>query len=134
MNWQIRAEALRFIVTGAVNTAATYALYLVLLPRAGYTLAYTLAYITGIVIAYLLNTRFVFRVHGTLASVALFPLVYVVQYALGIAALYLAVDRFDVPKRFALIASIVVTIPVTFVLSRLVLKRKASRPASEWAP
>jgi putative flippase GtrA len=130
MNLQIRGEALRFIVIGAINTVATYALYLVLLPQAGYKLAYTAAYVVGIVFAYLLNTRFVFRVRRTLASFTLFPLVYLVQYALGIATLYVAVTLFNVPERFALIASIVVTIPITFLLSRLVLKRSTTGPAS----
>jgi len=134
MKSEIRAEAQRFIVVGAINTIATYALYLVLLPRAGYKLAYTVAYVAGIAFAYVLNTRFVFRVRHTLASFTLFPLVYLIQYAFGIATLYITVNLFSVPEQFALIASIVVTIPVTFLLSRLLLKRGAARPTSECAP
>lgn len=134
MNPQLRAEAQRFLVIGAINTFATYVLYLALLPRVGYKLAYTIAYVMGIAFAYLLNTRFVFRVRRTLASFTLFPLVYLAQYALGIVTLYAAVNLFNVSEQFALIASIAVTIPVTFLLSRFVLKDGPSRPASDCAP
>ena len=101
----------------------TYAIYLALLPLLDYTLAYTVAYLTGIVISYLLSTAFVFRVNRTATNMAAFPLVYLVQYLLGALVLNLAVRWFGIPDRFALIASIVVTIPVTFILSRALLYR-----------
>lgn len=131
MNTQIRGEALRFLVVGASNTAVTYALYLALLPVAGYSLAYTIAYAIGIAIAYLLNTQIVFRVGHTLAGLALFPLVYVAQYIAGIVVLYLTINLFRVPKQFALIASIVTTVPITFLLSRCILTRSADSRTSE---
>lgn len=133
MNMQIRGEILRFLIVGAANTILTYALYLALLPLTGYAAAYTIAYVAGIAIAYMLNTQLVFRARRTLASLTLFPMIYVVQYATGIAALYLAVNLFGVPERIALIASIVVTVPITFQLNRLVLKRKAP-PVSGYTP
>ena len=118
----IRREALRFLLSGAINTGATYVIYLALLPLLHYTAAYTIAYVTGIVLAYSLNTRFVFRVRHTARRLALFPLVYVVQYLLGVVALRVAIGTFDVPQKLALLASIAVTIPLTFLLSRLILK------------
>jgi len=91
MTLRLRHQALRFLIAGAINTAATYAIYLALLPLLDYTLAYTIAYVTGIVISYLLSTSFVFRVSRTAANMATFPLVYVVQYLLGVATLLLVV-------------------------------------------
>lgn len=134
MNPHLPGEARRFVLTGAINTLATYALYLGLLPHAGYRLAYTVAYLAGIALAYLLNIQFVFRVRCTLTGLALFPLVYVIQYLLGISSLYAAVDLFGVPEQFALLVSIGVTVPVTFLLSRLVLTRRAPRPNSGGTP
>ena len=127
MTMRLRHQALRFLIAGALNTMATYAIYLALLPLLDYTLAYTIAYLTGIVISYLLNTAFVFRVTRTAANMATFPLVYVVQYLLGALVLNLAVRWIGVPDKFALIASIVVTIPVTFFLSRALLHRGAQK-------
>lgn len=119
----IHREAMRFLIVGAANTAATYCLYLLMLSWMGYTPAYTIAYVCGIALAYALNTRFVFRVTRSLAGAIAYPLVYAAQYLVGALALYIAVREFEVPQKFALLASIAVTVPITFLLSRLVLKR-----------
>jgi len=123
MTTRLRHQALRFLIAGAINTIATYAIYVALLPLLNYTFAYTVAYLTGIVISYLLSTSFVFRVMRTATNMVTFPLVYVVQYLLGALVLNLAVRWIGIPDKFALIASIVVTIPVTFFLSRALLDR-----------
>ena len=116
-------EGARFLLAGALNTAATYAVYLLLLSVLGYTLAYSLAFILGILIAYAMNSRYVFRVATSLRTFALFPLVYAAQYLVGVAALRIAVVEFGVAQKYALIASIAVTVPMTFLLNRLLLKR-----------
>lgn len=131
MNLPLGREALRFLISGAINTAATYAIYLALWPLLGYSIAYSIAYVIGIVLAYVLGTRFVFRVPQNMRGMLLFPLVYIVQYLIGIITLHIAVREFDVPQKFALLASIAVCIPVTYLLSRFVLKsRAAATPAS----
>jgi len=127
MTMRLRHQALRFLIAGALNTMAPYAIYLALLPLLDYTLAYTIAYLTGIVISYFLSTAFVFRVTRTSTNMMPFPLVYVVQYLLGALVLNLAVRWIGIPDKFALIASIVVTIPVTFFLSRALLHRGAPK-------
>ena len=126
MSLLILREGVRFLLAGALNTAATYAIYLLLLSVVGYTLAYSVAFLIGIFIAYGMNSRYVFRVTTSLRTFALFPLVYVAQYLVGIAVLRIAVVEFNVPQRYALLASIVVTLPMTFLLNRLLLKRGAS--------
>jgi putative flippase GtrA len=126
MRW--RTQAVRFIAAGAINTAVTYAIYLALLPMLDYTVAYTVAYIAGIAIAYVLSTSFVFRVTRTVATMAAFPIVYAVQYLLGALVLNMAVRWLDVSRQFALLASIAVTVPVTFLLSRAVLVPRAEKP------
>ncbi len=126
MNLPLEHEALRFLISGAINTAATYAIYLALLPLLGYSVAYSIAYVIGIVLAYVLNTRFVFRVTQNVRGMLLFPLVYIVQYLVGIITLHVAVREFDVPQKFALLASIAVSVPVTYLLSRFLLKPRAA--------
>lgn len=129
MTVEIHHEALRFLIAGAVNTMATYALYLGLLHWMSYTPAYTIAYICGIALAYALNTRFVFRVTRTLAKAMAYPMVYVAQYLVGAMVLNLAVRAFGVPERFALLASIAITVPLTFLLSRQILAARRTPPA-----
>ena len=119
----LRGQFARFLVAGAINTACTYVLYLVLLRPLGYAIAYAVAYVAGILISYALNARFVFRVPMRFADLLRFPLVYVVQYAAGAVILWMLVERVGVPAQWAVAGVIAVTVPMVFVLSRYVLVR-----------
>jgi putative flippase GtrA len=124
MSSSVHHEALRFLVAGAINTAVTYLLYLALLLLLNYTLAYTITYIAGIALAYLISTKYVFQVGRSARGLALFPLIYIAQYLVGVFVLHVAVETFAVPQQFALLFSIAVTLPMTFLLSRWLLKRR----------
>jgi len=117
-------EFARFLVAGAVNTGISYAIYLLLLAILPYLAAYTISYLAGIVISYLLLTRFVFRTPRRLATAVRFPLVYIAQYLIGSAVIVLLVETMGVRASIAAIVAIVVSIPVTFALSRLLLRAK----------
>lgn len=113
----------RFLLSGALNTAVTYAAYLALLQFTPYIFAYTATYVGGIAMAFFLNRLFVFRTHKGLKSALLFPLVYVVQYCTGLIVAIGWVEVLELPRSLAPIASIIVTIPITFILSRAVFTR-----------
>lgn len=138
--WLQQHEFLRFLVTGSINTGASWIVYLIIRhtlealhihPIALTTniaistdkLAFTASYIFGVVLTYYLNSRWVFRVVMSWRSFLQYPSVYIVQYSVGIVLMHLLVDRLAFPVDFAPLAVIVLTMPVTFVLSRLVLKR-----------
>lgn len=125
----LAGQAVRFLLSGAANTALTYAIYLVLLPALDYQRAYAVAFISGIVFSYALNVRFVFRVRPSWRSAVLFPLVYLVQYLVGLAVLHIAIERVGIAREYALLASIAASIPVTFVCSRWLLHRKPATGA-----
>lgn len=120
---RLGGQAVRFLVSGAINTAVTYAIYLVLLRYMDYRSAYGVAFVSGIVLSYALNVRFVFRVRPSWRSAILFPVVYIIQYLVGLGVLQLAVERFAIPREYALLASIAVSVPLTFVLTRVLLTR-----------
>ena len=124
----LAAQAVRFLLWGALNTGVTYVIYLLLLPTLDYVRAYAAAYLAGIVMSYGLNVRFVFRVPPRWQTLLLFPLVYLAQYLFGLAVLYLAVEKLAIPREFALLASIALSIPLTFMLSRTLFLRPASLP------
>ena len=119
MKWY-RAEQARFVAAGAVNTVLSYILYVVLFQVIAYRAAFTLAYVAGIVSSYFLNARFVFRRAPTWRTVARFPLVYVVQYASSLVLVTAAVQWLAIPEWAAPLAALVVVVPITYVLSRLV--------------
>lgn len=118
----LRTEVMRFLVAGAINTLVGYLLYVLALQLLPYRLAYTVAYALGVVVAYTLNTYFVFHTRWHWRSLMAFPLVYLLQYAVGLVALAVLVERLAVPAMVAPLLVVIITIPLTFVASRFVIK------------
>ena len=111
----------RFVAAGAINTAASYAIYFLLLQFLPYLAAYTIAYVAGIVISYALLTRFVFHAPRRLSTALRFPLVYVAQYIVGSTVVVFLVEALNVRASIAALVAIVASIPVSFLLSRTIL-------------
>jgi putative flippase GtrA len=114
----VSGSVLRFLVAGAATTMVTLGLYVLLLDFLPYALAYTAAFVTGIVIAYLLNSVFVFRAGTNTRTFALFPLIYLVQYLAGLAVVAIWVDLLGLPETLAALVAVVVTLPITYLLTR----------------
>jgi putative flippase GtrA len=114
------ARFFRFILSCGLNTAITYGIYLLLLQQTSYQISYTIAYVSGIAISYLLNRVFVFREHRGLRSLLLFPLVYVTQYGFGMLILWLWIDMAGLNDKIAPLVVVAMTLPLTYVLSRFV--------------
>lgn len=119
---RIAGEFARFLVMGGANTLVAYAVYLVLLNWMRYEIAYTIGYAVGIGMAYLLSAGFVFRQPLRKRSALRFPLVYVAQFLVSLAMLRLGVEVIGLPQWLALGFAVIATIPVTFVLSRWIIK------------
>lgn len=122
----IHKELMRFLVTGSLNTAVSWVVYMLLNLIMPYTLAYSAAYVFGTVFTYYLNTRWVFRVPMSWSTFMQFPLVYVLQYGLGISLMFVLVDQWHCPETYAPLVVVAMTVPATFLLSRFILKRKAA--------
>ena len=119
----IHFEIGRFLLVGATNTAISYVIYLLLLEFMAYLYAYSVAYGIGIVISYILNSRFVFRQPLSLAKFLQFPVVYFIQYSIGAIILWLFIGQVGMSPEWAMAGVVAVTIPVTFLTSRFILKR-----------
>ena len=116
----------RFLIGGAANTAIGYALYLAAAQFMDYRWAYTTSYVLGIGVSYLVNSLFVFRQPLSWRRLVAFPAVYLLQYVAGLALLWLFVSRLGVPARYGPLLVVPLTIPLTFVASRLVLTYRKS--------
>jgi putative flippase GtrA len=119
----LQSEFPRFLLVGLTNTISSYLLYLLLLQIMPYLYAYSASYAAGVVLSYILNSRFVFRQPMSLAKFLQFPVVYLIQYSLGIAILWLLVGQLSIAPEWAMLAVVAATIPVTFITSRFILKR-----------
>jgi putative flippase GtrA len=118
-------EFYRFIFWGGVNTLSGYLIYAFLLLVLPYLLSYTVAFIISIFISYLLNSKFVFNQPLKLSKAVKYPAVYLAQYLIGTTSLYLLVQILRVNKLLAPVFVIVLTIPVTYLLSRRIVRGKA---------
>lgn len=115
-----KSSFVRFLISGGINTIATYAAYLALLQATSYKVAYTVAYLLGIVISFFINRLFVFQTHRGWRSLVLFPFVYLAQYLASLAVVFAWVEHLDLPATLAPLIAILITVPLTFLLSRFV--------------
>ena len=122
MRW-LSPEFIRFLVSGAISTGVSYALYLLLLPVMPYLAAFTLSYAAGIAVSYWLSSVFVFRSASGGADPVRFVLVYVVQYLVNGAMLWVLVDNFGVPAELGLIIVIGISVPATFLALQALFPR-----------
>ena len=120
ITFALNARFTRFLCTGGINTVITYGIYLALLQVINYQLSYTIAYVTGIAIAYFLNRMFVFKAHQGWKSVMLYPFVYFVQYLFGMVVLWLVVSKLDLNVELGPLVVVVLTMPLTYWLTRFV--------------
>jgi putative flippase GtrA len=127
----LKARFTRFLCTGGINTAITYTIYLILLQVLNYQVSYTIAYVTGIVIAFLLNRVFVFKTHQGWKSILFYPLVYVFQYLFGILVLWLVVSHIGLDVKFGPLVVVILSIPLTYLLSRLIFVGHKSKTNDE---
>ncbi|WP_305820955.1 GtrA family protein [Massilia brevitalea] len=116
-------RVLRFLVGGGLNTAVTYLVYLALHAVLSYQLAFFIAYAAGIVFSYFFNSTVVFKRRMSWHGMVVFPLVYLVQYGVSALVLGLLVEHTALPSWIAPLLVSVITLPLTFVLTRLVVNR-----------
>lgn len=115
-------EVNSFLIVGFVNTVLTYLIYLSILTFFTCEVSYSISFVLGVILSYTLNTQFVFKESFKFSTFLLFPLVYVVQYMLGIALLNILVKIVGIQEMFAPLGVIVLSMPVTFFLTRFILK------------
>lgn len=114
---------LKYLMVGALNTGLTYGLYLILLNFLSYRIAYTLAYVAGILSSYLLNSFFVFNVKVSYGKFFLYPVVYLVHYFFSLLLLMFLVGEGGIGEMVAPVIVIFFGVPLTYGLSKIILAR-----------
>lgn len=124
-----RARFLRFLVAGGTNTAITFVLYLGLLRVLDYTWSYVLAFVAGVVLAYLMQRYLVFGASGGRFGWLFLSFSYVFQLGLGVFLVRAWVQTLHAPEALAPLFSAAVTVPLMFVISRQIFRGKAEEPS-----
>lgn len=115
----------RFLLGGVVNSGITYVVYLLLAEPAGDIIAFTIAYVLGIVLSYFINALFVFRARPSFGSAIRFPGIYLIQYLLGLALVWLFVGSLEMPRAIAMVLIIAINAIVAFLLLSVVFAQKS---------
>ncbi len=121
---QTHAEILKFIIVGGINTLNYYVVYLLLLKllHIEYMISHITGFLVAFVISYYLNCYFVYRVKPTWRKFISFPITQIINVSLQTVLLYVFVSWLNLPAEIAPFAGLVITIPITFVLSKWILK------------
>lgn len=114
----------RYLLSGGFNTLVTYGVYLLLLQALPYKTSYTIAYIGGIFLSYILNRYFVFKSDRGVKSLFLFPVVYLAQYLISLIIIWLWIEKLNLDERAAPILAIAITVPMTFILSKYIFSNE----------
>ena len=124
-------EVPRYLVAGAVNTVASWLIYVALLQLVSYRFAYPAAFACGILISFVLNCWFVFGVPLRWRRLLPYPAVYAAQFAVGYAVVWLVVEKLGWPAWPAPLFALAFTVPLGFVLTRRLLVGPAKDRALE---
>jgi putative flippase GtrA len=121
------AVFLRFVVVNVLNTFLYWGLYLLLLLVMPYVWANAVALGIAILAAYVANARYAFRVRASRRSLWLFLMTNGTTMALRTAVVWLLVEHLSLPEQLAPPVAVVVTLPLAFGLTSLVM---TDRPRS----
>jgi len=115
-------EFVVFIAMRVACAALTYGAYLLLLMWASYEWAYAISYVSGIALAYFTNMAWVFKKATSRSSALRFPVVYLIQFLIGLLILKLLIEGLGIPEWLGLGLSVLITLPITYLLSRWAAK------------
>ncbi|WP_040285083.1 GtrA family protein [Sporosarcina koreensis] len=117
-------EFISFAVVGVINTATYYAFYLLGLKGLGlaYMIAHFGAVFLSMVISFFLNSYVTYKVKPTLKKFLIYPVTQLVNIVVTAVLLYLLVDGLGMSSTIAPLAALIITVPVTFVVTGKVLK------------
>jgi putative flippase GtrA len=111
-----RQEFIRFVGAGVLNTALSFATYcLGIILGLNYVVANSAAWLTGVVLGFYLNSRFVFRKLGGYRRLLVFFCINVTTLVISITLLAFLIEVFGLN---AIVASLITT-PIMVVISYL---------------
>ncbi|HCG76259.1 MULTISPECIES: GtrA family protein [Staphylococcus] len=121
---QTHYEIIKFVIVGGINTLNYYIVYLLLLKllNVNYLVSHVTGFIVSFIISYYLNCYFVYKVKPTLKKFLSFPLTQVVNMGMQTLLLYIFVQWFHISSEIAPFVGLVITIPITFILSKWLLR------------
>lgn len=118
----------RFGVVGVANTLVYYGVYLLLRLLLPYVVAHLLAWSVSVVVSFLLNSAYTFRVAPTWRRLVLYPLSSLPNVVMTTVGLVVLVEWLGVGERIAPLVAGVLAIPLTYLVTSVLLTSGTARP------
>lgn len=112
----------RFGLSGVANTLISISVYQAALLFTGHLPAYIIGYAAGIAVAYVLYARHVFQARRSMASLGAFTVFYIAAGVVGGLINTWLIDGQQVHARLAIVATILLMLPINFLGSRACLR------------
>ncbi len=120
--------ALVFVLTGGAGTLLSWLAYVGLLRLGlGLPAAYTLSFVLGLLFSALVNLRHAFGVRRSAGNLLRYAAAYGLMWLLGLA-LVATLARAGVPEEWAPVVALPATVPLSFLLLRLLLRTPPGPP------
>ena len=116
----MKGQALRYLIVGGVNTLATYALFIVLGMVIDPGLAFTIAFLAGLIWVVFGSSRIVFRSKNSPKKLVMFAAFYLLTYGLGRLIVELIDPVGVLQLGLTSLAVLVVTTPLSFFAGRFI--------------
>jgi putative flippase GtrA len=120
----LKNKKILFLFGGLLNTALTYAIYLLLNYFTDYRLSYLISYLIGIIIAFYYNSKYVFNTPFSWKLLLQYPVIYVIQYIASALLLIILVDSISIDKSIAPLIVIAVMVPFSYLLNEFIFKKQ----------
>ena len=112
-----------FLIYGFFNFLVSYFLYIFLLSFFNYTISFSISYIFGIVLAYYLNSVFVFEKKISKKKFLLYPFIYIITYAISSVLLFIFIEVLGFKDKFSPILVTIVIFPLSYILNKFVISK-----------
>lgn len=125
--WQL----VKFCAVGTANTAFYYATYRLFLQALPYMAAHVVAWCCAIIFSFFLNCYVTFKVAPTWKRFLIFPSTTLANFVVTTVGAYILIEWLSVPATYGTLIASLIAIPLTFILTRLVLAPTDTRPDSD---
>ncbi|MFD5782314.1 GtrA family protein [Streptomyces sp. NPDC126933] len=119
---------IRFGLTGVVNTAVYYGLYLLFLLPLPYQAAHVLAFALSVVGSFFMHSWFTYRTRPTWRKFFAFPLTTAANFLITTGGIHLLVNVLHTDRRTAPLLAAACAIPITFALTRAIMLPRPPPP------
>lgn len=123
----LKKEFLIFLMIGIVNTLLSQVIYLILvILKLNVGISSLIGDVLSVIASYILNLKFTYRKEHNWRLFCIFPISYIPGWIINAIIVTICV-YFGIPKIYAKIVSLPITIPINFLCMSIVMKIRGGK-------